>query len=130
MKPPQRTQPSRRTPIQDDVAAALRDAQAREKDRSRSPQQRIKAKRDRKRNRVTYDLPPALEKAVEDIACQEEVSKSGAAALLIAYAVHAVRHDSLTFYRLRTPSRSPLHEYIVSEDDVVAVLDGRRSLDE
>lgn len=130
MKSPGKTLPTRRTVLQDDVIAALKDAQARDTNRSRSPQQRVKAKRDRKRNRVTYDLPPALEDAVEDIARQEKVSKSGTAALLLAYAVHTVRHNSLTFYGLRTPSRSPLHEHVISEDDVVAVMEGRKKLDE
>lgn len=115
--------------INPDIAAALGQAARKEQDRARTPQQRTKARKDRRRNRVTYDLPEGLEKAVERIAATEEVSKSGAAALLLAHAVWKYGEDSLCFFGLRTLSRSPLHEYVVAADDALAVANGEKYLE-
>ena len=115
--------------INPDIAAALGQAARKEQDRARTPQQRTKARKDRRRNRVTYDLPEGLEKAVERIAAQEEVSKSGAAALLLAHAIFQFNEDDLTFWGLRTISRSPLHEYVVADSDAQSVATGEKHLE-
>lgn len=119
----------RRRAINPDIAAALGEAAQKEQDRSRTPQQRKKAKSDRKRNRVTYDLLPELEAMVERIAKTEELSKSGTAALLLAYAVHEYHNQGLTFFGFHTPSRSPLHEFVVTDENVLAVAKGEKSLE-
>lgn len=118
----------RQAVINQDVQAALAHPTKKGASRARTSAQRAKADKDSKRNRVTYDLPEELEAAVERIATDEGVSKSGAAAMLLAHAIHDYQERELGFEGLLVRSRSPLHEYKVDKDAVLGVMVGKYGL--
>lgn len=112
------------------VADLLGDAAHREEDRRKSKEQRAKARRDAKRNRVTYDVPPVLENVVSELAEREGLSKSATASLLMAQSVQKYINRTLVFTGHKTPTRHPLYEWVVDEETIEEILRGKRSLEE
>ncbi|MEA3406611.1 MAG: hypothetical protein U9R48_00845, partial [Chloroflexota bacterium] len=88
-----------------------------------------KARRDAQRNRVTYDIPSSLEKTISELAEREGLSKSSTATLLLAESVRQYIAGNLTFKGHKTPIRHPLYEWVVDTETIVAILEGRRSLE-
>ncbi len=69
-----------------------------------------KQKRDRARSKATYDLPPALQRAVAVVARREDTSSSQVVAMCLAYALAAYLGEEpglMTGLSQRRPARTP-----------------------
>jgi len=110
------------------IAALMEQAERREKQRHRSPQEQKKAKRDAERTRATYDLPTELQTVVGRIASMENMSKSATAALLLAVAAREFLDGSLDFTGAKTVIQHPLYNWVVKTDTILEILKGDRNL--
>ena len=69
-----------------------------------------KQRRDRKRQKVTYDMDPAVQSALQHAAKREDTSSSQLAMLLLAFALHAYANKDealLAALDTKTPARTP-----------------------
>ena len=87
--------------------------------RNMTASQRKKAARDKARNKVTYDLSPELQAAVNAIAERESIPASQAAAVLMIIGLEQVRRGQFDFADLvHRPSRSPRYDFVLELPDV------------
>ena len=120
----------RRDAVEPAVASLLSEAERRERIRRKPKDEQKKARRDAKRNRVTYDVPPDLEAAISEISRIEGLSKSATATLFLAEGVRQYIAGSVNFDGHKVPARHPLYDWLVDSEMVTAILNGQRSLAE
>jgi hypothetical protein len=97
-------------PIYDNMASR------RQRARNQTPGQRRKAKKDSKRNKVTYDLPEELSDLINGIGKHFSIPVSQVAALLMLQGLSAMAKGQLNLrsFELR-PSRSPRYDWVLEE---------------
>lgn len=119
----------RRDAVDPVVADLLGEAERRERIRRKPKDEQKKARRDARRNRVTYDVPPEVEDAISALAEREGLSKSGAATLLLAEGVRKYEAGELDLEGHKSPARHPLYDWLVDPETARALLEGRRALE-
>jgi hypothetical protein len=120
---------TRRQAVDPTVAALLGEADQRQAAATMAPADRRKWKRDRQRTRATYDLPQALLEAVGQVGQAESMTNSALVAALLAQALHTLQAGRWTLEAVKTFTRSPLFEYLVTDQTVEAILTGKVSLE-
>jgi ABC-type branched-subunit amino acid transport system substrate-binding protein len=120
---------TRREAVDPTVAALLGQADQRQAVATMTPADRRKWKRDKARTRATYDLPQALLDAVDQIGKAESMTNSAAVAALLAQALCMLQAGRWTLEAVKTFTRSPLFEYLVTDETVEAILAGKVSLE-
>lgn len=122
-------QAQRRVSIDPTVAELLGQAEQREAASLLKPAARRKFKRDRNRTRATYDLPQALLDAVGQVGQAESMTNSAVVGALLSQALCMLKASRWTLEGVKTFTRSPLFEYLVTDETVEAILAGKVSLE-
>ena len=110
-------QPKRRQVIDPAVAALMGDHERREADAKTPKADRAKKSKERKKaadrlpGRVNLDLPPALKKAIFDLAEAEGIPTSQIVAFILADGLRRIRSGNLTFKAARRSSESPRYDW-------------------
>lgn len=119
---------NRRNPIDPAVASLITEGERKQRIRRSPKGVQAKIRKDASRQRVTYDIPEELQRAISDVAEREGLSASCVVALLLADGVCRHRRGLISFYGLKRPSRSPRYEWTVDASVVEEVLQGKRVL--
>lgn len=82
--------------------------------------ERRRAEKDRKRNRAMFDLPPALEATIDELAEWLGTPKSQVAVYLMLAGLERVSREDLR--AARRPSRSMRYEYVLELPDLAGKL--------
>jgi ABC-type branched-subunit amino acid transport system substrate-binding protein len=118
----------RRPSVDPAVAALLGQDDQRQAMQIMTPAGRRKWKREQARTRATYDLPQALLDAVRQVGEQEALPNSAVVAALVAQGLHHLQAGTWSLEGAKSMARSPLFEYLVDEETVLAILTGKLSL--
>lgn len=120
----------RRRPVSD-AAKAAQDRKRKQRERQMSPQERAKAEKEAARVRAYYDIPQAVKDAVVYVADREGLSASAVATLFLADALCRYREQSIVLDSpgIKRESSSPLYDFTVNGDVILAVLRGSRILE-
>lgn len=116
----------RRKAVGSDAQAAILDMSERQKQRRMTEKQ----KKDAARVRAYYDLPEAVKQGVTKAAERQGLPASSVAAVLLADGLRRLEDGHISLYGLKRPSRSPLYEAVVEDEQVLKVLDGKKALNE
>lgn len=108
------------------VLAVLGDGERRGRLRGLRPGDRRRAKRDRARSKVTYDLPPRVAAAIAAIAAEEDCSASSVAAFLLHRGAAAYRAGEISFEGHFRPSRSPRFGWVVEVPEAGGEENGKK----
>jgi hypothetical protein len=125
-------QRQRQDPLRDldpAVASVLTDANKRKKQQGMSPEERAEAKRQAERSMATYDIPRGVKETVTATAEQEGLTASAVAAALIADGLRRYQEGRISLDGAKRKSVSYRWEYVIDDDQILAVLNGRSSLE-
>ena len=121
---------ARRRPMSD-AAKAAQARKRKQRERQMSPQERAKAKKETARVRAYYDIPQAVKDAVVYVADREGLSASAVATLFLADALCRYREQSIVLDSpgVKRESPSPLYDFTVNGDVILAILRGSKILE-
>lgn len=120
----------RRSAIDGEVDAALTDLAKIDKTRRMSATERDRLRKQVERVDAHYDVPRAIKDAVSELGDRLGTSASAVARVLLAYGLQQYAAGEIDFYNVRkNPSVSPKYDYQIEDEEILAILSGKRRLD-
>jgi len=124
------TDKRRRSAIDGEVDAALADLAQIDRTRHMSQKERDRLQKQLERVDAHYDVPRAVKDAIVQLGDNLGTSASAVARVLLAYGLRQYKEGAIDFYRVnKSPSVSPKYDYQIEDQEILAILAGKRRLD-
>ncbi|MEA3376951.1 MAG: hypothetical protein U9R72_12225 [Chloroflexota bacterium] len=124
------TDKRRRDAIGGEVDAALADLAHIDEARHMSKRDRERLEKQLERVDAHYDVPRAVKDAIGELGEKLGTSASAVARVLLAYGLHQYQEGEIDFYKVRkNPSVSPKYDYQIEDEEILAILSGKRQLE-